>query len=202
MKNSKNKLIDPKYRNLEIRLRAPLGALFLLFWILAVNYCYREKSVAIPTVEAPLHIYANQDGDNLQKTVKDALNQAKESIDIVIFSLTDNEIINTLKKKSEEGVVVNIVHDAVATQDVDWKLGPQVKLYPYRGRGLMHHKLISIDHHLAFIGSTNLTKESLKNHANLIIGIESPEIADYISKKRVALSKRTKERFPPLITKS
>lgn len=178
--------------------RAAAVVLFLLIYTLIVEVVSAPAPSILPTKELPIHLYSNQVGDNLQKTFKEAILQAKESIACIIYSLNDNEIIAALRKKAEEGVSVAVVYDPVASQNIDFRLGPKVHTKPLRHKGLMHDKLIAIDHKQAWIGSANLTRDSLLLHANLVMGIESPEIALAIEQKAASWPK-IKE---PLIIKS
>ena len=171
------------FRIWEKRLRYPLGATFFAIYMICVYFFYQNEVVYLPHHDTPIHLYSNQTGDDLRQVIKEAMKQAKESIMLMIFSLTDNELIDMLRKKSEEGVEVHIIQDAIATPDIAWKLGPKVKIHKRRDKGLMHQKLLVIDHKQVWLGSTNFTRESLQLHANLLVGILSPELSYSIEKK-------------------
>ncbi|MBS0654915.1 MAG: DUF1669 domain-containing protein [Verrucomicrobia bacterium] len=170
--------------------RSPLVCLLLAVYALIVYSSNTPSPTALPTAHLPLQLYSNQVEGNLQKTFKEAILNAKESITCIIYALTDDEIITALRKKAEEGLDVTIVHDPVATQNISFRLGPKVHTSSLRNKGLMHHKLIAIDHKQVWLGSANLTRDSLLLHANLVVGLDSPEWAAAIEQKAQDPQKR------------
>src|SRR5574342_432611 len=128
--NSKKKLDINTLRWWEKQLRAPIGALFIMLSILIIWATSNNGAALIPTENVPVVIVSNQAGDNLKATIKTAIMNAKSSIIILMYSLTDQDILRALKEKAESGVQISIVHDAVATQDVAFKLTPTVVLRP------------------------------------------------------------------------
>src|SRR5258708_1530722 len=153
--------------------RHPLITLFCVAYLLIVYFYSSSQEITLPGEATPIALYSNQTGDDLRKTLKEAILQAKESITIMIFSLTDDQIIDLLKKRSDEGIKINLIQDAVATPNINWRLGPGVTIHKRRHKGLMHDKIVVIDHKAVWLGSVNFTKESFVLHANLLIGIES-----------------------------
>src|SRR5262249_48661264 len=59
-----------------------------------------------------------------------------------------------------------------------------------RNKGLMHNKLLSIDHKQAWLGSANFSRDSLRLHANLVLSIESATLAEAIETKATERKKR------------
>lgn len=171
-------------KKLHLR-RSPLLCIFLAIYALIVYAEHIPEPTVLPTENLPIRLYSNQIGDNLQKIFKEAILNAKESIVCIIYSLTDEEIIAALRKKAEEGLSVSIVHDPVATQNIAFRVGPKVQVKSLRNKGLMHHKLLAIDHKQVWLGSANLTRDSLLLHANLVLGLESSHIAQAIEQKAV-----------------
>lgn len=78
--------------------------------------------------------------------------------------------------------------DGEAGKGAAARLGSGITTHSVKDKGLMHHKLIVIDDKVAWIGSANLTQESLKSHSNLMERFESPELAAYLTKKMDALA--------------
>jgi phosphatidylserine/phosphatidylglycerophosphate/cardiolipin synthase-like enzyme len=154
------------------------------------------------TESVPIIIASNQTDDNLQKTVKEAIKGAKESVTVMIYSLIDPQIIDALRQKAESGVPVTIIVDAVASQDVAFRLGPKVRVVPRRAKGLMHIKIVVTDHTDVWFGSVNFTPESFFLHANLLIGIRSRELAREVEEKVTTCIEKTKFSNLPIIIKS
>jgi len=188
----------------KVKIKLPSSILFLvlLLYLFGVYFFKEKQQVQLPANDLPICLYSNQAGDDLRYTFTQAILSAKESIVCLIYSLTDEEIIAALRRKSEEGVSVLVIHDPVATSDVAHRLGPKVELVGRRTKGLMHNKLLSIDRKVAWIGSANFTRDSLQLHANLVMGIASPIIAQSIEEKAQALITKAPRRFTPLSIKT
>lgn len=184
----------------RIRVKVPTSAFFfaLIFYVICLYFLKEKEQVTLPVGDLPICLYSNQAGDNLRATFTQAILSAKESIVCLIYSLTDEEIIAALRQQAEKGVKVLVLHDPVATCDVQHKLGPKVELVGRRTKGLMHNKLLSIDHQIAWIGSANFTRDSLLLHANLVMGIASPILAQSIEEKAENLRRKEPRRFTPL----
>ncbi|KAG0279152.1 hypothetical protein BGZ95_002127 [Linnemannia exigua] len=91
------------------------------------------------------------------------LSNAKKSLDICVFTITDNEVADIVIKAHERGVRVRIISDDDKSDD----LGADVKRFardygiPTRVDGSpshMHHKFAIIDDGLVMTGSYNWTK--------------------------------------------
>ena len=176
-------------------------------WILSVGVSLILGSLAwfqesIQTAPAPEPggspaLYSNQTRHDLRQTMTAAIGQAKESIMLIVFALTDSQVIDALKKKSEEGIDVHVVCDAKASPYIDTKLGPKVKTIRRFGPGLMHQKILVIDKKQTWIGSANMTTESLHMHGNLITAIESAQLAHAVIAKGNTLQQEGKDRAFP-----
>lgn len=151
------------------------------------------SSVRLPQSDQPAELYSNQARDDLRNTFSLAIDQAKQSVILVVYTLTDSKIIEALKKKAEAGIDVFVVYDLNASPAwVGKKLGKKVHAIKRDGRGLMHQKLLVIDETQAWIGSANMTTESLKMHGNLITAINSAPVAQMIAEKAKSLKPTTR----------
>lgn len=186
---------------MRIKFRVPTPLLFVILILFACYEFYEAKSkrYEFPAADVPILLYSNQAGDNLQETFREAILSAKVSIVCIIYSLTDDTIIHALRHQAEQGLSVSVVCDPVATQDVAFKLGNKVRLSCRRQKGLMHNKLLAIDHKQAWIGSANFTRDSLLIHANLVVGIQSEDVAKSIEEKAEFLSQKKTRKFTPLV---
>jgi cardiolipin synthase len=120
---------------------------------------------------------------SLQDTLIECMRNAKSSISMAIYSLRDRKIIQTLNDKAKQGVKVNVVCDASASGGVEKLLHKKIKLTCRSGTGLMHDKWIIVDKENLWIGSANMTRDSMSKHFNLMEQMNSPEVAAYVSKK-------------------
>ncbi len=173
----------------------------MITYTIILHESLTENRVEVPKQNDPCVLYSNQANDNLKLTLTEIIKSAKSSISIAIYSLSDDDILFLLRQKANEGVKIAIVHDAVATQNVAFKLGSLVSLTPRRQKGLMHMKIIVVDSETIWFGSSNFTKESLNSYANLMIGIHSKSFAEFVEDKIIAMEERKNNRLLPFYTK-
>jgi cardiolipin synthase len=134
----------------------------------------------LPQERSPLQFYSNQTRQDLKLTLLSALKKAEKSIDLSMYALTDPDLIQLLKNKDREGVRVRVRYDASASPNLRNLLFP-IDAAPVKSEGLMHRKIVVIDDALVFLGSANMTPQSLKIHDNLMIGSYHPELAHFLS---------------------
>lgn len=150
----------------------------MAFWIQG-----HHAASTSPDAAAPIVLYANQTSDRLTDLFSHAIDEAQHSVLLIVYSLTDPHIIQSLKNKSSEGKDVRVICDAEASPRIDWKLERKVPVIKRFGPGLMHQKILVIDKEKVWIGSANMTTDSLRMHGNLVIGFQSWALADYITAK-------------------
>lgn len=137
---------------------------------------------------SPPLLLSQETGNDLQKTFRKAISDAKESVWLSIYTLKDPAILHALNKKAKEGVSVHVISDSKASGALLKTLGRQIKLTLRSGKGIMHHKILVIDSRNIWLGSANMTTSSLKMHGNLVMGIESLELGEKIIEKLTKLS--------------
>lgn len=155
-------------------------SIFLATLFLFSCFTFLSSKVELPHRGEVAKLYANQCEDDLRRIYLAAINQAKESIVLIIYSLTDEYIIDALKKKADLGIPVSVVHDAKTKQYGFKRLGNKISRYTKEGSGLMHQKILIIDKTRVYLGSANLTSSSLRVHDNLILGCYSKTLAKAI----------------------
>lgn len=174
----------------------------LFFFLLSSTSVFLIETASPPVLPlegTPAYFYANQCLDDLQAVYLSGINEAKKSIVLIIYSLTDKQIIQALKDKSEQGVSVNVICDAKCCPNVATQLGQKVSLQRRICPGIMHQKLLVVDDQKTWIGSANLTTESLKIHGNLVHVIHSPEFSAAVLEKASAMSVNEKVSKDPHI---
>lgn len=156
--------------------------IFLVLIVIAfyVNIIVSSVSPNLPRPGQRPILYSNQMRQDLKMTCFKAIKKAKNTIQLVMFGLTDPNIIAILNKKSEENIKLKIFCDDSCPNYLDIKPN---QLYRIKGRGLMHQKILIIDDSLVFLGSANFTTSSLVMHDNLIVGFFSPQVAKFLSDK-------------------
>lgn len=149
-------------------------AFFSLFYLVE----YQDKTLNFSSDEPA--IFSNQAHDDLEKLYIQALQEAKESILLVIYSLNDQKLINLLNQKAEDSLAVNVFYDPSTPQKGFQKLSEKIHKEPLKPRGLMHQKILVTDDSKVWIGSANWTRESLKLHDNLVVLFKSRLLAEAI----------------------
>lgn len=160
-----------------------MSSMFVLIGSIAFWVQEQQHEIRTPDANTPIELYGNQINDNLSGTFSAAIEEANQSLLFVIYSLTDDRIIECLRNQSEKGVNVKVICDAKASPHVLKKLGDKVDLTRRFGPGLMHQKILVVDEEKVWLGSANMTSESLRMHGNLVTALHSPELANKIQQK-------------------
>jgi len=149
---------------------------FLLIW----GYFYsltQSYSPKLPSENQSPIFYSNQCRNDLKRTVIQALNNTKKSLHMVMFGLSDKDIIETLKQMTH--LNLSIYYDKHSSPTINIA---NSNVHPVKMSGLLRQKILVIDEKIIFIGSANMTRSSLNMHDNLILGFYSPEIAQFLIK--------------------
>jgi cardiolipin synthase len=131
----------------------------------------------LPRPDQPIVFYSNQHRQDLKWIFRSALKNAHESIFLNIYALTDPDLLALLSQKAESGVDTQILYDASASPALKKRLHKNAQVSPAVTKGLMHKKILITDKTHLFLGSANLTTQSLEMHDNLVLGIYHPEFA-------------------------
>ncbi len=121
-----------------------------------------------------LHEVLISPGKQIPDTLHVLLENAKKSIDICVFTISDQSLSKRLLDAHRRGVIVRIISDDQKVNDRGSqvynlkKAGVKVKID--HSRYHMHHKFGLIDKRISFTGSYNWTYTATKhNQENLLI---------------------------------
>lgn len=157
--------------------------LLFLSFLLAIHFYTLETlkvSPSAPPGEAA-RFYSPQNEDNLEDTLVDCINKAESSITLFTYTLRSAKIIQALNKAAtRENMRVDIVFDCEASKGVEKKLCSEIHAIARKINGLMHLKLLIIDGRHTWIGSANMTRESLKSQANLVTHLDDEIFANVV----------------------
>lgn len=109
-----------------------------------------------------------------------AIGKANASIHLVMFGLSDRPIINALAQKMRDGIPTTVYFDPNGSPKYLLKILQAAEVHNIENRGLMHQKIIIVDNEMVFLGSANMTPTSLKMHDNMVIGLCSRKIAQFL----------------------
>lgn len=148
------------------------------------GFCYWLVYIALapklPDKNHPICFYSNQCHDDLKTVYLRTLNQAHQSIHLVMFGLTDPKIISTLRQKEVQDIPIQVFFDAKASLPLDRFL-KKSEIIPVKSSALMHQKILVTDEHTVFLGSTNMTPSSMWMHDNFLIGIYNRSLAKFLT---------------------
>ena len=113
-------------------------------------------------------------GTDILETVAGLLDQAKESIDLCVFTITDARLSDRILQAQRKGIRIRIITDDRKTMDKG------SDIYDLHSAGIpikidhsqyhMHHKFGIIDQRICFTGSFNWTYTASKhNQENLLV---------------------------------
>jgi phosphatidylserine/phosphatidylglycerophosphate/cardiolipin synthase-like enzyme len=137
-------------------------------------------------------------GHGIDRTVKEAIDSAKQSVDVTSFDLNLPDLVNALADAAKRGVKVRVVYDGTnGSQDVNnassgnqlFNAIPVLKAAGVglvdggRSSGLMHDKIVIVDGKELFAGSWNLSYNDTYRNNNNLLAITDPRlIANYQAK--------------------
>ena len=139
----------------------------------------RTPFPTLPSPQNPIVFYANQKRDDFRLVLQKVFSDAQKSIEITMYAVTDEELIQRLYRKAHAGLSVKIWHDQKSGST---PLDLPLQAAAVKTKGLMHRKIVMTDDAYVFLGSANMTTSSLVLHDNLSVGFYSPELSEFIKK--------------------
>lgn len=118
--------------------------------------------------------------DNCKQQIITAITKSQKQIDFMMFSITDEGVLNALKKAQKRGIKINGI---IETTGAKRGIYPQLKksklnVSLYRGKGFLHHKVMIIDELIVFTGSMNPTQNGFFNNDENLLMIYNKELAN------------------------
>lgn len=116
--------------------------------------------------------FASSPGDACLDLIVEHLRRARTSIDICVFTITDDRITREIIARHDAGLAIRILSDNDKRHDSGSdvfrlaKAGVPVRVDPTPNH--MHHKFAVFDAEVALTGSYNWTRGATRNHENLI----------------------------------
>jgi len=171
-----------------------------IFLLISGSFWLHDQLHTLPTqqIGQTAELYSNQTNDDLTHLFSSAINGAQKSVLLVVYSLTDPTIIRCLQNKSLQGIDVKVICDATASPRLDTQLKSNsnhanpIHVTRRFGPGLMHQKILVIDEQLVWLGSANMTTESLRLHGNLVAALDDSELANMVKEKASTLHEEGK----------
>lgn len=152
---------------------------FFAIFAFCLWFVIQSLSPHLPSASDPIRLYSNQCQQDLRLTLLHAIEEAKSSVHLVMFGLSDTSILSALAKKMRAQVPLTIYYDPKGSPKVEKLLG-YGDIHPVKSSALMHQKILILDDETVFIGSANMTSASLRMHDNLVVGLKNKKIAAFL----------------------
>jgi phosphatidylserine/phosphatidylglycerophosphate/cardiolipin synthase-like enzyme len=162
------------------------------------------NDLSLNQVGKEAEIYHSDRSGELKRTFLKTLAEAKESIVCMTFSFSDQEILDLLLQKAEEGVKVTLVIDKNHMGLAAPYASTFTLLTRKEGEGRIHHKITVLDEAAVWIGSANFSPDALTRQSNTMIYLESKEMAKALHEEMevfLGTRQRTGISLPPLMIK-
>lgn len=108
------------------------------------------------------------------------LRQAKESADICVFTITDNELSQPILEAHRRGIRVRIISDDDKAHDAGsdvWTLSEQgVQVRVDQSEHHMHHKYAVFDSKIVLTGSYNWTRSAAEHNRENVVVTDDPRL--------------------------
>lgn len=154
------------------REKIPASAHEVLDWLQDVVKQVTPKR-AKPTASDDIHEIYFAPGNDCLYAIKDALRSVHKTLDICVFTITDNRIVDDIIDAHTRGVRVRILSDNDklndAGSDIDRLARTGIPVRTDDTEDHMHHKFAIFDQALVISGSYNWTRgASCGNHENIV----------------------------------
>lgn len=132
--------------------------------------------------ESPL---ASQGTGGIDGPLVEAIDAAKLSVEVAVYSLSLNSVRDALLRAHARGVQVRMVmeSDNMDRADPQILIEAGVPVLGDRREGLMHNKFVVIDNSEVWTGSTNFTDSGAYADNNNLIRIRSVKLAENFTKE-------------------
>ncbi len=174
-------------------------ALILLIWAAALTFAFRHgwrlwqtplEAAPAPAETSALAVWftdpasaqahSYRGGPAAELTA--ALEQARLSVDLAVYSLDLWPVRNALLEAHRRGLRVRLVVEAenADTPELQALRDAGIPVHADTGEGLMHHKFLILDGSEVWTGSMNLTAESAYQDNNNLLRLRNPQaVADF-----------------------
>lgn len=113
-------------------------------------------------------------GEACRERISELIGEARQSIDVCVFTITDNRLAEPLMSAHARGTKVRIITDNYKADDrgsdVDRFVRAGLSVREDRSENHMHHKYALFDGELLLTGSYNWTRSAAdRNRENIVI---------------------------------
>ncbi len=126
-------------------------------------------------------------GEDCRKAILNACRQAKHSIDICVFTISDNMLSDAILAAQQRGIEVRIITDNDKTDDrgsdIDYLAEQNIAVREDASAYHMHHKFALIDKKVLVNGSFNWTRSASDyNQENIVVLHDANIVKTFVEK--------------------
>jgi phosphatidylserine/phosphatidylglycerophosphate/cardiolipin synthase-like enzyme len=122
---------------------------------------------------------------NPDQMLKDLIDQAKEKIDLAVYTFTDKGILQRIIQATKRGVRVRLMTDhrqsvnAIGQNNIlEQLMYAGVPIKENCHNGFMHLKVAIVDSSVVSVGSYNFTKAAREKHDEILVVIKNKKLAN------------------------
>jgi len=161
--------------------REPANVEPALKWLEQVIKTLDSCSTAVRVEQASAHF---SPGESCRRKIRDLCRQARKSVDICVYTISDDQLSEEILACHLRGVTVRVISDNEkqydAGSDIQWLRDKGVPLRIDSGPYHMHHKFALFDGRLLLNGSFNWTRSATTSNEENLLVIDHPQLlADY-----------------------
>ncbi|WP_313524289.1 phospholipase D-like domain-containing protein [Stutzerimonas kunmingensis] len=161
--------------------REPANVEPALKWLEQVITTLDSYSTPVRTEPASAHF---SPGESCRRKIRDLCRQARKSVDICVYTISDDQLSEEILACHLRGVTVRVISDNEkqydAGSDIQWLRDKGVPLRIDSGPYHMHHKFALFDGRLLLNGSFNWTRSATTSNEENLLVIDHPQLlADY-----------------------
>jgi phosphatidylserine/phosphatidylglycerophosphate/cardiolipin synthase-like enzyme len=133
----------------------------------------------------PANPLSSQQTGGIDQPLADAIDSAKLSVDIAIYSFSLNSIRDALLRAHDRGVQVRVVAESenMGRTDPQRLMDAGIPMLGDRREGLMHNKFVVIDGSEVWVGGMNYTDSGAYEDNNVMMRIRSLKMAENFTKE-------------------
>ncbi|MFG3451240.1 phospholipase D-like domain-containing protein [Stutzerimonas stutzeri] len=161
--------------------REPANIEPALKWLEQVIKTLDACSTPVRAEQASAHF---SPGESCRRKIRDLCRQARKSVDICVYTISDDQLSEEILACHLRGVTVRVISDNEkqydAGSDIQWLRDKSVPLRIDSGPYHMHHKFALFDGRLLLNGSFNWTRSATTSNEENLLVIDHPQLlADY-----------------------
>jgi Phosphatidylserine/phosphatidylglycerophosphate/cardiolipin synthases and related enzymes len=140
---------------------------------------------SLPLSSDPVCFFSRHCRYNALEIIEHAILSATTSIVLNTFNLSSERLIQALVLKAQQGVSVTVQYHHMLSNTWFKLCKPNIEIIPLGSkRSLFHKKTLIIDKQRVITGTGNFTIASLHRDVNLMMRVNSPELADLMEKNQ------------------